>query len=297
MKKLLILSIGLILLAGTASAANFKMVKEFSVPAGQTHSGSILSWGGDIDIDGSLDGTIILLGGTLDLEGQVNEDVICVGSTIRVGENVLIKGDFIAIGGTIEGSPTERNVKGQYYPLKIDLKKIESTLLPLISDSQTMVFFLGIKIILWLIITLIVFAVIPQKIVRFEKVFSHHILKAGTIGILGLITFIFLFFMFIILSFIVVGIPLLFALVLLYLAAFVIGRTVMFYFLGSKLSGLLKVKVNPAFFIVIGTTIYAALKFIPLFGPIVLLLVNVFEVGIGVGFIFRKKLKLEPEPG
>jgi len=293
MKKLRILAIGLILTTVIVNAANFEMVKRFSVPTGQTHSGSILSWGGEIAIGGSLEGTIILLGGTIDLQGRVTEDVICVGSAIHVGENVLVKGDFIAIGGTIEGSLTERNVNGQYYPLKIDLKKIESTLLPLISDSQTMAFFLGIKIILWLIITLIVFAVIPQKIVRFEKVFSHHVLKTGTIGILTLITFLFLLFMFIILSFVIIGIPLLFALVLLYLAAFVFGRTVMFYFLGSRLSALLKVKVNPAFFIVIGTTIYAALKFIPLFGPIALLLVNVFEVGIGVGFIFRKKLKLE----
>lgn len=293
MIKRMTLIIGLILFSGILSAANYEMVKQLSVPAGQTHSGSILSWGGDIDIDGSLDGTIILLGGTINLDGQVSEDVICVGSTIRVGENVLIKGDFIAIGGTIHGSPTDRNVRGQYYPLKIDLKKIESTLLPLISDSQTMAFFLGIKIILWLIITLIVFAVIPQKIVRTEKVFSHHIIKTGAIGILTLITFLFMLFMFIILSFVIIGIPLLFALVLLYLVAFVIGRTVIFYFLGSKMSGLLKVKVNPAFFIVIGTTIYAALKFTPLFGPIVLLAMNVFEVGIGVGFIFKKKLKLE----
>jgi hypothetical protein len=56
----------------------------------------------------------------------------------------------------------------------------------------------------------------------------------------------------------------------------------------------LKLKnVPPALFIVLGVAVYSILKFIPFVGPLILILMNLFEVGISVAFFFRKKLKLQ----
>ena len=74
---------------------------------------------------------------------------------------------------------------------KFNLKKIESTLIPIFSDSQTIAFFKAIKILFWLIVTLIVLAVVPRKIYRAEEMFEKHMLKIAATGIISLFTFAF----------------------------------------------------------------------------------------------------------
>lgn len=300
MKKLAILFMGLLILSGILfPSSGFKMVKEQTVKSGQRYDKSMMSFRGAITVEtgGYVDGSIIMLGGTLKLDGEVNEDVICVSSTIQLGPKAHINGDFFVISGTL--TPTDKieieaKVKGEYLNFKFNLKKIESTLLPLFSDSQSLAIFKAVKIVFWLIITLIVFAVVPRKINLAEDIFRTHLLKIGSIGIISLFTFICLMFLFLVLSLIIIGIPLLFVLVLAYFWAYIFGRTVMFYFIGITLAKQFKLKkITPALFILIGVLVYAILKFVPFVGPIVLILMNICEVGIGVGFFFRKKLKLE----
>jgi hypothetical protein len=274
-------------------ASNFKMVKNLSVSTQDSYPDSVMSWGGALDIDGTLKGSIILFGGGLELDGVVEEDVICVSSNIRMGEKALIKGELFVIGGKLDRHP-KSTVNGEYFKLKFDLKKIESVLIPLFSDSKSVTFFKVIIIILWLIITLLVFALVPKKINHAQEIFETSMLKMGALGILSFLTFIVLLIAFFIMSIIIIGIPLLLLLVLLYFLINIFGRTVIFYFIGIKLSKLLKLKnVPPAFFIVLGVVVYSIFKFIPDAGPLILILMNLFEVGIGVGFLLRKKLKLQ----
>ncbi len=274
-------------------ASNFKMVKNLSVSTQDSYPDSVMSWGGTLDIDGTLNGSIILFGGRLELDGVVEEDVICVSSSIRMGEQALIKGDLFVIGGKLDRHP-KSTINKEYFHFKFDLKKIESALIPLFSDSKSVTFFKVIKIILWFIITLLVFALVPQKINHAREIFETSILKMGALGILSFLTFVFLLIAFFIMSLIIIGIPLLLLLVLLYFVVNIFGRTVIFYFIGIKLSELLKLKnVPPALFIVLGVIVYAILKFIPFVGPLILILMNLVEVGISVGFFFRKKLKLQ----
>jgi hypothetical protein len=294
MKRLAIFVVGLWLISGVLYAnSNYKMLKNLSVTADQTHEGSVISWGGTLNVHGNLNGSIILIGGRLELSGQVEEDVIGVAADIHIGENALIKGDLLVIGGTLI-HPNKSTVKGEYVNLKFDLKKIETTLIPLLSDSQTIPFLTPIKIILWLIIALIVFAVVPERVIKAEGIFNRHIVKTGVIGILSLLTFLFLLFMFIIMSFVIIGLPLLVALLILYFIVCVFGRTVMFYFIGIKFSQRFNLKrIAPALFIVMGVIFIALVRFIPVLGPILLLILPIFDAGIAVSFLLRRKLRLE----
>jgi cytoskeletal protein CcmA (bactofilin family) len=302
MKKILLLMLGLLIITNVcvaATSSNFKMVKHLTVDNDSVYNGSIMSIGGSVIIapQGKFQGSVILFGGKLQLNGTVEEDVICLAADVQLGENARIIGDFFVIGGQL--SPADKlaikkRVDGEYMNFKFNLKKIESTLLPIFSDSQTLAFFKVVKIVFWLIITLIVFAVVPRKINLAEEIFENHLLKIATTGIISLFTFVFLLFLCVILSFVIIGIPLLFVLVIAYFITYIFGRTVMFYFIGIKLAHRLKLKnITPALFIVIGVILYAALKFLPFVGPTVLIILNVCEVGIGIGFFFRKKLKLE----
>jgi hypothetical protein len=274
-------------------SSNFKMVKHLSVPTGESYPDSVMSWGGTVDIGGTSKGSIILLGGQLELDGVVEEDIICVSSNIRMGKKAFIKGDLFVIGGKLNRHP-QSIVKGEYFNFKFDLKKIESTLLPLFSDAKSVTFIKVIKIILWFIITLLVFALVPKKINLAREIFETNILRVGILGILSFLTIIFLLFAFFMMSLIIIGIPLLLLLVLFYVVIYIFGRTVLFYFIGIKLAKILKLKnVPPAIFIVLGVAVYSILKFIPFAGPLILILMNLLEIGISMGFIFRKKLKLE----
>ncbi len=294
MKKLiLLLGFEILFISGLLFSTDFKLEKNVTVPENKTCDYSIVSLKGKLDIKGNVKESILLVGGRLTLDGVVEEDVICIASKVKIGKHALIKRDLYVIGGTLEKDPGAF-VKGEYFYVKFNLERIENTLIPILSDSRTLSFFKAINIIIWFIIALIVFAVIPKRVNSAEEIFDRHRWRIGAVGFLALICFIFLLFISIILSFVLIGIPLFIALILFCFITYVFGRTVMFYFIGIKLTHLLKLKnIAPAFFILAGVIIYALLKFLPYLGPVFLIVLNIFEFGIGVSYFLRKKLKFQ----
>lgn len=278
-------------------ASDYKMQKNISVSRDQTFPQSIISFKGKLDIKGSVNESVILVGGALNLDGVVAEDVICFAADVKIGKNAHIKRDLFIIGGTLDRDPAAK-VDGEYFYFKFDLKKLENSLIPILADTKTFSLFKAIRIILWFVIALIVFAIFPKRINAAEEMFDNHRLKIGTVGLLSLFSFIFLVFIAIILSFVVIGIPILILLVLVYFVTYVFGRTVMFYYIGIKLAHLVKLKtLAPALFIVVGVIFYALLKLLPYMGPVFLIVLNIFELGIGVSYFLRKRLRLEEGVG
>lgn len=292
MRKLaILLAAALIVPALLLPASNFKLKKNIDVPREQTFKDNIISFGGDVRIDGLFEHSLILIGGTVELQGQVGEDIICIASTVTMGPNALVRGDLYVIGGSLERETGSR-VMGEFTYFRFDLKKIETTLIPLLSDGSTLAFFKTLKIIFWFIICLVLFAVVPHKIQLADDIFERTPLKVGLVGIVSIFSFIFLLFVSIILSFVLIGIPLLFILSVGYFVIFVFGRTVFFYYIGGKIAAGLKLNnVMPSLFILFGVIFYGLLKFVPLVGPIILIVVNIFEVGIGVTYLLRNKLR------
>jgi cytoskeletal protein CcmA (bactofilin family) len=274
-------------------SSDFKVKKDLILQENEVFDDNIISIRGNIDIKGKVNKSIIIIGGKLRLFGHVEEDLICISSDVKIYKNAFIKGDLFVIGGKLEKDP-EMRLQGEYSYFKFNLKKIETTLLPIISDSQSMTFFKAAKIILWLILALIIFAIIPKKINHAEEIFEKNMLRIGITGILSILAFILLFLIFIILSFVIIGIPLLFILILFYFVLIMFGRTVLLYFIGIKILKTVNIKnVTPALFIFVGISFYLMLKFLPVFGPILLIIFNMFEIGIGMSFLFRKKIPLK----
>lgn len=274
-------------------SANSNLEKNLIVEKGQVYEENIVSFGGEIKISGEIKESVVLMGGRLTLNGKVQKDVICIGAEVHLTAGAIIEGDLILIGGQLDRN-RESVINGEYFFFKFDLKKIENSIMPILSDSQTLTFFKTLKIIFWFLITLIVFAVIPRKIVDAEEIFSRNGFKIGLTGLVAIFTFIFLLLICIMLSFVIVGLPMLIILILLYFGVFVFGRTVLFYFLGQRIAGALNVKkVTPAVFILLGVMIYALVKFLPVVGPMLVLLLNVLEIGVGVTYLLRKRLSLK----
>jgi len=295
MKRFSWLLIVLFLLPLTALfGSDLKLVKSLDVPAGSNHTGSIVSFGGEIDIAGRVEKSLILIGGRLRLTGQIDEDVICIGTRVHIAETGHIKGDLLVIGGELDRDPLSR-VKGEFFYFRFDLKKIENTLIPILSDARTITFLKIIKIVIWFIIALLVLLLLPDKVFRAEEIFAKNILKCGLIGLISLFIFLLLLVFFIVLSFLIIGIPLLLGLIALYFLILILGRTAMFYFIGRQLWRFLfrKEATAPALLVLLGALLYGVLKFLPLLGPFVLGVINVVELGIGVAFVFGRRLNLK----
>jgi len=294
MKKCIVITVFLLMISPFwFYASDYKMEKELTVKENTIYPSSIISIGGNIFVKGSVKKSIIMIGGSLKLDGEVKEDVICIATDIKLKKNAWIKGELLVFGGELDRHP-ESKVKGEFFYFRFDLKKIENTLIPIISDSQTITFLKILKIIFWLILTLVVLTIVPQKVSQAEEIFNKNILKIGLTGLISLFSFIFLLILLIIMSFLIIGIPFLFLLILIYFVILIFGRTVIFYYIGKKISHSFRLKgITPGIYILMGVIFYTLLKFLPLLGVVLLMIMNIFEIGIGVSFFLRKKIRLK----
>ena len=289
-KKMVMLMLIMAFAINMHSDSGLKLKKKLTVPEETVYPDSIVSVGGEIEINGVVEKSVVMIGGRLNLEGEVKEDVICFGSNVQIGKKAWIKGELLVIGGNLDRDIMSR-VNGEFFYFRFDLKKIESTLIPIISDSKTITFLRILKIIFWLILTLVVLAIFPRKIDQALDIFDNNVLKIGMIGLLTLFTFIILLILFIMLTFLIIGIPLLLALIMSYFFILIFGRTVMFLYIGTKISKIFKsTGISPSILLLIGVVFYTLLKFLPYAGTLLLTIMNIIEIGIGIGYILKKRV-------
>lgn len=287
MKKAAILFF--ILAAALLPAANEK-VKNIRVPAGTTQTGNINAFNASLDIAGKVDAAVFLVGGSLRLSGEVSGDVICLGSRVTIAAGAVIGRDLIVIGGSIDKDPGCR-ISGDYYYVRSreDLKKIARTLLPFLPESGGLNFIRISKIFLWFILALLTLSLLPGPVSRGADMLLKSPLRHGATGLLALLVFFLTLVIFILLSLVLIGIPLLVALLASYFLILIFGRTVVFYAIGSKIISGLKFRENSIPAIILGTVVYAAFKLLPWFGTPLLIAMDIFAIGIGVGYFLKAK--------
>jgi hypothetical protein len=288
MKKVLI---PVFILIGSALLLATKSNKNILVAPGTTHIGSINAFKSSLEIGGKVEDAVFLVGGSLQLSGEISGDVICLGSQVDIKDGAVIGRDLIVIGGRLnKASGCKINGEFYYIRTKEDLKKITRTLLPFLPESGGLTFFKITKIFLWFILVMLTLLLRPLQVNQAADMLKRSPLRYGAFGLLALLIFILLLLIFSILSLVLIGIPLLLALLALYFLVLIFGRAVVFYFIGSKIASVLKFKGKAIFFIILGTVTYALLKFIPWFGVPLLIIMDIFAIGIGSGFWLRKKI-------
>jgi hypothetical protein len=287
MKKSLLLAIWLI---GGALLAASGDGKTIVVPVGATRTSNVNAFHSSLDIAGEVKASVFLVGGRLRLSGEISGDVICLGSRVDILDGAVIGRDLIVIGGRIDKAPGCK-INGDFYYVRTreDLKKITRTLLPFLPEGGGLNFFRIIKIFFWFILALLCLAVLPVQVSRAADAFNGSPLRFGGFGLLALVIFFFALLICIVLSLVLIGIPLLLALIVLYFLILIFGRTVIFFCVGAQLAALLKVKHNAILFVVLGTAVYALLKLIPWFGTPLLLGMDIFAIGIGTGYFLKSK--------
>jgi hypothetical protein len=274
----------------TAAFLSAAEKKEITVARGETRVTAINAFNARLAIHGKVEESVFLLGGSLSLDGEVTGDVICIASRVEIGATARIGRDLIVIGGSLDKAEQGR-VSGQQYHIRTrdDLKKIAGSLLPFLPESGGLNFFKVIKIFFWLVLSLLALAVFPLPVAKAAAMLPEAPLRHLGRGLLALLLFLLLLLGFLLLSFVLIGIPLLIVLMAAYFLLLIFGRAAVFYFIGERACCWLRVHAGPALFIVLGVAAYTVVKFIPYLGGALLVLMDLFAVGVGVGFFMRRR--------
>lgn len=279
------------LLAATGLLLTAAEKKEIRVAAGETRTSAINAFNARLAISGKVDESIFLLGGRLRLDGEITGDVICLGSRVEIGERAVIGRDLIVIGGSLEKAEGSR-IGGQLYRVrtKNDLKKIASSVLHFLPETGGLTFYKTIKIFFWLILALLTLLILPAQVERAAIMLREAPLPHLLRGLVSQLALALLFLVFLLMSIVLIGIPLLFMLIAFYFVLEIFGRTVVFYFVGGRIAAVLKLKGSGPLFIVFGVAVYSLLKFLPFPSVLLLVVMDIFAIGSGVSiFLLRKK--------
>ncbi len=288
MSKKILLPILLLAVGGLFLSAAAE--KEITVAAGETRDAAINAFRTRLAVSGRVDESVFLLGGSLRLDGEVTGDVICIAAEVEIAATAVIGRDLIVIGGRLSRAEGSR-IAGRAYEIRSqqDMKQVAASLLPFLPETGGMTFFKVIKIFFWLILALLALAVFPAQVAQAAAMLPRQPWRHLGRGLAALLTFLLLLLAFLLLSFVLIGIPLLIVLMAAYFLVLIFGRAAVFYFLGERAGAVLRLRANPAFFIVLGVALYTLLKFIPVAGGILLVILDLFAIGVGVGYFIRRK--------
>lgn len=74
--------------------------------------GSVVVFGGSINVEGDVNGDVVCMGGSIDMNGHADQDVVCIGGSISLGPDARVGNDVVSIGGAISKDP-EAFIGGQ----------------------------------------------------------------------------------------------------------------------------------------------------------------------------------------
>ena len=249
---------------------------------------NVVSFGGDIVIKGKVKESVVAVGGTIIVEGEVGEVVLGFGSQITLKSSASVKGDVVAIGGTIEKEPGT-TVKGDTVFFKIESFKDLFGFLSGGSFAPLIPFLIIIKLItifIWFILAVALVAIFPKQVSFASSQIRKSFWPVCGTGLLALIIFIGLVIFAALLSLILIGIPILVALILVAIIIKIFGRVIMFFFFGESLSRAFgSKKPSPILTVIIGLIFVEFIGFIPIISSLFFLVLSI----IGWGVVIRTK--------
>jgi hypothetical protein len=292
MKKCLTLALfGLFVLAPLAAppgaAAEVGIQKDIHVAAGETQD-KIFSLGGHVLIEGTVRDDVMVIGGSITISGEARQSVVGIGSRIIVKSTAVIGKDLAALGGTLEKEPG-CTVGGDTIYLQtaeIGDKIFKDGLFSGVFSMSLIPIIVAIKLVilfLWLMAAFLGVALFPKQLAFASGEMRKSFWPAFGIGLLATIVFSGLVLFAALLSIVLIGIPILLALVAAGFIIKVFGRLVIFYFLGdSLLRAFGSRKVSGLGAVLAGLFLFSFIGFIPIVGFLFGLVMNAAGWGIAL---------------
>jgi hypothetical protein len=248
---------------------------------------NIISFGGNVVVEGRIKDSIIAFGGTVTLSGEVGDSVVGFGTAITLRSTAVVKGDVASIGGRLDKEPgcmisgdTVYFKGGEVFSRLFKGGWMGFPFIPLILILKAIAFFI------WLFIGLVVASLFPRQLAMASSQIRTSFGPVVGIGALALILFVGLVIVFALLSLILIGIPFLLFLIAIAAVIKIFGEVVLFYFFGEAVGRAISKKTPaPLAAVIIGLIVVSFIKIIPILG----FLFSFFLGFIAWGAVIRTK--------
>lgn len=232
---------------------------------------NVVSFGGDIDVQGKVRKSVLSFGGSITISGEVGDAVVGFGARITLKETAVVKGDLVILGGSIEKAPGSRvdgdtvNFKSSELFTKIFGEGFKGffgmSFLPLI------IIFKLINLIVWLLLALIVSATLSKQVTFASDQVRKAFWPTFGIGLAAQFLFGFALTVGVVLCFVLIGIPIVLSLAMGAIVVKVFGRVVLFFLIGESLSRAFhKRTITPLGASFLGALVVGILGFVPFLG-------------------------------
>jgi len=265
---------------------SFTLKKDIVVAKDEVQD-NILTFGGEVLVEGKVKESVIAFGGKITIAGEVGDLVLGFGTTIILKPTAVVRGDVASLGGSLDKEPGCR-VEGDtiYFRTSEDIKEfLEKGLKGLFSISLFPLL-LTIKLIsfsIWLFLAVVMAAFFPRQISLASSQIRESFGSVFVIGLVAIIIFTSLVFFSALLCLVLIGIPILLALIIFGLIIGIFGRATIFYFFGESLMAAFgKSKPSPILAVILGLILVNLITFIPFLGLIFYFFLSIIGWGVAL---------------
>ena len=273
-----------------AAVQSFTIQDDIVVSPGETQD-HVITLGGNIVVDGRVRDSVVAFGGSITVSGDVGDSVIGIGSRIILKSTAVVKGAVVAVGGTLEKEPgclirgDTVYFRGEELSEKLFKNGVFEGLVSL-SFFPVVIILELIFLSLWLIAALIGAALFPKPIALAAGEIRRSFWASFGTGLLAQIAFGALLLLSVLLSVILIGIPLLLALITAGFVTWIFSRLVLFYFFGDSLLRAFGSSRSSAFgAVLLGLVIVGLISLVPLIGLLAIFFLNI----LGWGAVIRTR--------
>ncbi|MGB2906409.1 MAG: polymer-forming cytoskeletal protein [Candidatus Aminicenantaceae bacterium] len=272
----------------------FSLKNDIVVESGDVQE-NVFSIGGSIHIKGKVEKTVIAIGGTIIVEGEVGEAVMGIGTEIILKSSGRIEGDLVAFGGTLTKAPGAV-IEGDTVYFKADEgigKLIQEglfgrtgiSLIPLLIILRLIMAFI------WFILAVVLLAIFPRQVTFAADQIRKAFWPVFVTGVLCIVVFSGLVVFAALLSLVLIGLPILAALIIIGVIIKIFGQVILFFFFGELVYKAFSRKPTPPFLAVtVGFVLVTVIGMIPILGALFSLVLSI----IGWGVVIRTKFGNTP---
>ena len=247
---------------------------------------TIVRLGSDIVIEPGVEVEgVVSIGGSVRVYGQVTRNVIVVGGSVFLGEDAVVLGDVVSVGGPVVKQPGSE-VHGKI--TSIETPWISSVfsgfVFPELPRMHGLLPFIG-----FLLIAVCIVALIPSSVGFISFNLEYDALKAFAWGVLGTVLVLPLVFIFIIS---IVGIVLIPILMILVACAYLLGYVAVSQLVGKKITIAVKKPNKPIILeTLLGVIVLSGIGLIPFLGWLVKTLAAITGFGSVISSIISRRRK------
>ncbi|MBN1224867.1 MAG: hypothetical protein JXB23_16585 [Candidatus Aminicenantes bacterium] len=280
------------------SAQGLIFQKDIVVEKGEVED-NVISFGGEILIKGRVTETAIAFGGKIIIEGEVDGTVVGFGADIILESTARVSEDIVVIGGLLKkeyGSTIGGDTVQFGFETPEDVRKFLGEGLGGVLGMRLIPFLLVLKLIstlIWFLLAILMAAIVPRQIAYASSQIRTAFWPVFGVGLLSIIVYTALCIFAGLLSLILIGIPILIALVILGIIIKIFGRVTVFCFFGESLGRAFGSK-NPSTIgsVILGFILVSFIGFIPIFGTLFYLVLSF----LGWGSVIRTKFGTRSSP-